>query len=429
MTQTILTVVIFVAMVVSYSMNRIPMALTSMIGMLLLVVTHCVEASSVLSTVGSSTVITMISMFIIAAGLQRTRMVDRLSKLVYRVSGRSFTKVLAGYVLVTFILGQFLPSTTAIVALVCPLVVSVCREMKVNPSKMLFSVAIVGVAAAWTITPVGPYAANYIESNGMLAEYGINGVSFTIFDEMIDKLPCSILVILWAIFFAPRFAPDIPDPMIEKFTGNARQEKPALSPFREILGYGVFAAVIICLIFSSFGLPVWVIPACGACVLVLGGVLSEKEAIRSMGLDIIMIYIGAATLGNAFAATGAGELIGNAVSALLGNTKNSYLIGAAFFFAAYVMTSLLYNRAVSKILIPIILLSSISMNCDPRGLMRMCYVGSMCSLITPMATTAVPMIMGAAGYTQKDLIRMNLIPAVLMCAVSVFTVMTRFPCF
>ena len=75
------------------------------------------------------------------------------------------------------------------------------------------------------------------------------------------------------------------------------------------------------------------------------------------------------------------------------------------------------------------ILSSISMNCDPRGLMRMCYIGSMCSLITPMATTAVPMIMGAAGYTQKDLVKMNIIPAILMCIVTVLFVMSRFPCY
>ncbi|MCR4606537.1 MAG: anion permease [Oscillospiraceae bacterium] len=429
MAQTVITIVIFVAMIISYSLNKIPMALTSMLGMVLLVITVCVAPSSVLSTIGSGTVVTMISMFIIAAGLQRTQMVDKLSGLVYRVSKGSFTRVLAGYVIVTFILGQFLPSTTAIVALVCPLVVSMCREMKVNPSKMLFSIAIVGVAASWTFTPIGPYAANYVESNGMLAEYGINNVSFTIFDEMIDKIPCSIVVILWAIFFAPKFAPDIPDPMIESFTGNVKKEKVPLSPVREVIGYGVFAAVIICLMFNSFGLPSWVIPALGACLVVLSGVLTEKEAINRMGLDIIMIYIGAATLGNAFAATGAGDIIGDAVSAVLGRTHNSYLIGAAFFAAAYIMTSLLYNRAVSKILIPIILLSSISMNCDPRGLMRMCYIGSMCSLITPMATTAVPMIMGAAGYTQKDLLKMNIIPAILMCAVTVLFVMSRFPCY
>ena len=434
MLQTVFTVIIFAAMVVSYCLNRIPMALTSVIGMLLLAVTGCVEPASVLSTVGSSTVLTMISMFVLAAALNRTSLIPALSSAVSRVSKGSFTRVLAAYVLFTFIIGQFMPSTTATVALVCPLAAEMCRQMKVSPSKMLYSVALVTVAASWTVTPIGPYAANYIESNGMLAEYGLGAYQFTIFDEMIDKLPCTVFVILWAIFAAPRFAPDYG---VEFREDSGREDalhvcdvsaKETLPRWKNILVYSVFLVVIVSLCFGSFGLPTWIIPAIGACLTVLFGVLNRKQALDSMGLEIIMIYIGAATLGNAFAATGAGELIGSAVAAVFGNAKNSYLIGAVFFAAAYIMTSLLYNRAVSKILIPVILISSISLNCDPRGLMRMCYVGSMCSLLTPMATTAVPIIMGEAGYTQKDLIKMNLLPALGMCAVTVFFVMSRYPC-
>lgn len=430
MAKLIITVVIFILMVISYSMNKISIALTSLAGMLLLVLTGCVEASSVLSTIGSSTVITMLSMFIIAAGLSRTSLVTELSGKLLKISGGSFRKVLAGYVIATFVLGQFMPSTTAIIALVCPLVVSMCRQMNINPSKMLYSVALVTCAASWTLTPIGPYAANYIESNGMLAEYGLTAYEFTIFDEMIDKIPCTVFAIVWAIFLAPKFAPDIPAPELMSAQNTvSKSQRESLSKTKEIMVYIIFAAVILSLCFNSFGLPAWVLPACGACLYLLLGILTEREAITGMGVDIIVIYVGASALGNAFANTGAGDLIGNAVSALLGNTHNSYLIGAVFFIASFVMTSLVYNRAVSKILIPIILISSISMGCDPRGLMRMCYIGSMCSLMTPMATTAVPIIMGAGGYTQKDLVKMGILPAIGMCAVTVFFVMSRFPCY
>ena len=102
-----------------------------------------------------------------------------------------------------------------------------------------------------------------------------------------------------------------------------------------------------------------------------------------MGLDIIMLYVGVVTLGSAFGNTGAGELVGDTVAGLLSVTHNSYIIGAIFFIAAFVMTSVLYNRAVSKILIPLVILTAMSMNCDPRGLMEMCYIGSMCSVLTP----------------------------------------------
>lgn len=45
-------------------------------------------------------------------------MVTHISKLVYKVTKGSFTKVIAGYVFVTFILGRFIPSITALFVLV-----------------------------------------------------------------------------------------------------------------------------------------------------------------------------------------------------------------------------------------------------------------------------------------------------------------------
>ena len=81
-------------------------------------ISGCVDSKTALGNIGSNTVITMIAMFVIAAGLNRTQMVHHLSKMVYKVTKGSFTKVLAGYVLVTFALGQFIPSITALFALV-----------------------------------------------------------------------------------------------------------------------------------------------------------------------------------------------------------------------------------------------------------------------------------------------------------------------
>ena len=427
--QMTITLLVFLFMIVSFSLHKLPMALTSIVGMLVLVVTGCVDSKTALGNMGSNTVITMISMFIIAAGLGRTQMVEKLSKLVYRVSKGSFTKVLVGYVLVTFILGQFIPSITALFALVCPLVIAMCEEMKVSPSKMMYSIGLVTVATSFTIMPVGPYAATFIEDNGYLLEYGIQDYQFTAFTQMNIKIFVAAFVLIWAIFFAPRFAPDQPLVPISMVEARKKAQREPLSPVREVIGYLVFFGVIVCLIFQSFGLPSWIIPACGAAFLVLSGVLTEREAINSMCLDIIMLYVGVVTLGSAFANTGAGELVGDAVASLLGGVHNSYLIGAIFFLAAFVMTSLLYNRAVSKILIPLVILTSMSLKCDPRGLMEMCYIGSMCSVMTPMATSVVPMMMGAGGYDQKSLLKMGWIPSILMGVITVLVGMTLYPCY
>lgn len=429
MFQMYITLAVFVLMIVSFCLNKIPMAITSMLGMLVLVATGCVEPSQALSNIGSSVVVTMVSMFVIAAGLNKTQLVPKLSGIVYKVSKGSFTKVLAGYVIVTFILGQFIPSITALFALVCPIVIGMCDEMDFSASKMMYSIGLVTVSCSYAITPIGPYVGNYIENNGLLAEYGIEGFTNTIFTEMSIKLPVTIIILLYAIFIAPKFAPDKPVVPVKLFETKKGTEKEKLSKPREALAYVVFFGVVICLMFQSFGLPSWLIPALGASIVAASGIFKPREAVNSMGIDIVLLYVGVVTLGNAFAGTGAGDLVGNGVAGLLQNTRNSYVIGGVFFLASFIMTSLLYNRAVSKVLIPLALVTCASLKCDPRGIMQMCYIGSMSSLVTPLATSVVPMMMGAGGYDQKTLLKMGWLPSLLMAVATVLIGMTLYPCF
>ena len=73
-------------------------------------------------------------------------------------------------------------------------------------------------------------------------------------------------------------------------------------------------------------------------------------------------------------------------------------------------------------------MTCVSLNCDPRGLMELCYIGSMCSLVTPMATSVVPLMMGAGGYNEKTLLKMGWLPSIIMCIISVAVAMTLYPC-
>jgi len=413
-------------MIISFSLRKIPMALTAFIGMLLLVLFNCVPASEALGTLVNSTTVTIMSMFVISAGINKTQFIPALTKMVNKVSGNSLRSILISYVFVTFVLAQFIPSTTAVFAIVCPLVIATCKSLEISPSKVLYSVGIVTVTTAFTLTPIGPYAANFIENNGLFAQYGIVGFENTIFTEMILKIPATVATILWAIFGAPKLAPEY---CIEEGSlKDASSSSIDLSLWKQIVCYVVFAICIVGFVFNSFGLQTWIIPAAGAAIVVLIGALSEKEAYSNMGISIVILYAGTSCLGKAFANTGAGNVIGNSVAALLGNSHNSYVLGLAVFVAAFVTTSLLYNRAVSKILIPLVLATAATLQCDPRGLIQMCYIGSMCSFITPMATSVVPMMMSSAGYSQKDLLKMGWIPAILTCVATVFVGMTIFPC-
>ncbi len=172
MSQMTICLLIFAFMIVSFFIKKIPMSVTAILVMVLLVITGCTDVKTALPSFGSTTVITMVCMFIVAAGLSRTQMITHLSKLLYKVTKGSFTKVLATYVLMTCVLGQFIPSIVALFALVYPLVQGMCDEMHISPSKMMYPIAIASVSCAFIIEPIGPYAAWYTTDNGYMQSYG-----------------------------------------------------------------------------------------------------------------------------------------------------------------------------------------------------------------------------------------------------------------
>ena len=106
-------------------------------------------------------------MFVVAAGLTRTQMINNVTRLLYKVTEGSFTKVLASYVVITCIIGQFVPSIVAIFALVHPLVQNMCDRMNISPSKMMYPIAVASVSTSFIIEPIGPYAAWYVTQNGL----------------------------------------------------------------------------------------------------------------------------------------------------------------------------------------------------------------------------------------------------------------------
>lgn len=424
MSSMTICLLIFLFMAIAFFTNKIPLCFTSMIVLLLLVFTGCADGTTAIATFGSSTVITMVSMYIVAAGLNRTQMINHISSTLLRVTHGSFTKVLASYVIATCILGQFVPSIVATFAMVCPLVINVCEQMNVSPSKMIYPIAIASVSTSFIVIPIGPYAGDYVVLNGYLESYGWTQTAFTIWTDTPALFITGIATLIITIFVVPHFLPDKPDVATGALNRRAKKAQAPLSPFHEVLGYGVFIVVVLCLM---AGLPTWKVAMTGAVVLVATGVLSAQEAIDNMNMDTILLYVGVVVLGRALSDSGAAEMLGNIFANILGHTSNRYVVGVAFYTVAFIMTSVLYNRAVNMVLFPLTIMTCVTMGCDPRGPMILCNIASMSSLITPMATAVVPMAMTTGGYSQKTILKVGMIPAVVRGIVAVLVVMTMFP--
>lgn len=426
MNSMVICLIIFAVMIILFFNRKIPMAFTSMGVIVALYVAGCVDKATVFAGFGNNNVLTMAGMFIVAAGLSRTQMVNNITKLLYRVNNGSFTRVLASYILVIFLLGQFVPSLPAMFAMVYPLVISMCKQLKCSPSKMMYPIAVTVVSTSFVIEPIGPYAAWFVTQNGYLESYGWTGSLLSMWSETMVFLPTSLVTLLLTIFVLPKLMPDQPETETVAITGPDITNNEALSPVREFLGYGIFIATVIGLM---LGLPSWAVTMAGATAVVLSGVLDEQTALIRMNMSMVLLYAGVTVMGEALSNTGAAQLLGDLAASALSGVRNGYIIGAVFYLVSFLMTSFLYNRATTTVLIPILIITCSSIGCDPRGPVILCSLASMSSLITPMPNPVVPMAMQAGGYTQKTILRVGIIPAIVRGIVGVAIAMTIFPAF
>lgn len=432
MSQLTICLIIFLLTLVGFAVGSkyVSITIISLISMMLMMLTGCLDTETALGCFSNSSAILMASMFVVAAGLNKTQMVNKVSAFICRISKGSFTKVLAGYVLLTFILAQFIPSAVVVFSIVFPLGLSVCKEMKISPSKMMFSLGITSIGTVITL-PLSSAIQEFARIDGFLEAYEYTQYNMKVTDITFAKFPVAITIMLLAIFVLPKFAPDHPADIDEAAINKGKTSEAAvLDPVREVIGYLTFILVLVGMIFSSkIGLANWQITLTGALVIMASGILKKDEAIKSMNLSMVLLYIGALGIGNALSATGAADLIGDWLSNIVVGLNNNYLAGLLLFIVPFILTQFMLNLGVYSIFVPLYIMLCKSMGANPIGPIMLCMIACMTAFFTPLATPAVPVMMGAGNYNVKDLVKMGWIPFIVITVVAVGWIMTVYPIF
>ena len=426
MTPLTICLIICALTMISYIIGKIPMGLTAMLSMVAFVLTGCLKPATAAGYFGNANGIMMLSMFVVAAGFNRTQFVKKCATSVNKIAKGSLTKVMLGYIVVAAVLAQFIQSSVIVYGIMAPMLIASCEELNIKPSKVLFPLAMVCIATISTL-PLGSGATVFAEMNGYLEanDYTVFAVGLT--DAMKARLPMLIIMVVYCIFFATKFAPS--EPPVEVGTIQARKEdKAPLKPFQERAGYIIFILTTLALLFQrQLGVEVWVICISGALAMILFGVLTEKEAIGAINWPMAFLFVGALAMGGALTETGAGEAVGPILANVANKINNPYIIGLIFFIVPFLLTQVMMNRTVMIIFIPIAILACKAMNANPVGIILLVQAACLSSFATPMATPAIPMCMASGGYNIPSLLKQSIIPAILLCVVAVGWIMTVFP--
>ncbi len=432
--QMIICLAIFLFMILGFVFAdklHTTLSIVALCAIMMVSFSGLMEPKEVLACFSNKNVWLITGMFIVAAGLNRTQAVHKVSQMVYKISSGKFNVMLGGYLLVALILTNMIPSPMVVFGIVSPLLAASSEKFDVSPSKVMFPLGLVCVSCCGFL-PVGIGATTFATENGYLESYGYTDYAMQLLDPLKARgITCTVMF-LYALFIAPKTCPAQPSvPIVISAKAQDGKSAPApLNPVREVLGYGIFILTTVTLILQShLGVESWQIAMTGATLVLLTGVLTPKEATQALPVRVALMLISALAVGGSMVNCGLGDAIGDMVASALGSTRNNYVIGFAFFTIPFLLTQVMQNQSVSSIFRPIAIMTCKAMGANPIGPILLLNAACLTAFLTPMATGTIPPMMDAGGYNQRDLLKVGVLPSLIVCAVAILSTMTIYPAF
>lgn len=189
--------------------------LVALLALIALGLTGVLTSQEVFSGFSRSAVILLIAIAVLAEGLRRTGVADRLGDLLLRVAGKRESRLVVLSMLAGAFLSLFMNNIAA-AAILLPVVSAAARKAEANPSRLLMPLAfgtILGGMATLLTT------ANIVVS-GLLRDQGLPG--FGLLDFAPVGLPLVALGVAYMALWGRRLLPALP---IRERTGIPRPEE------------------------------------------------------------------------------------------------------------------------------------------------------------------------------------------------------------
>ncbi len=197
--------------------EKISVDLTAIGIMVLLVVTRILTPREAVSGFSNPAVITVGAMFVVSKGMMRTGGVEFLGRQVIRLARGNSLLALAVILFTVAIASAFI-NNTPVVILFIPVVMTMCCEFGLSPSKYLIPISYASILAG-TCTLIGT-STNIIISD-LSNDYGYGALSM--FELSIIGVPIALIGILFLLIAAPRILPELANPVCHMQNSDHRQ--------------------------------------------------------------------------------------------------------------------------------------------------------------------------------------------------------------
>ncbi|MDI6401121.1 SLC13 family permease [Balneolaceae bacterium ANBcel3] len=424
-------------------------------------------------------VITVGALFIIASGIQKSRLLSLIEPFLMPSRGttqNTLLRVMAS----TSVLSSFL-NNTPIVAMLIPQLEEWAKRNRIPVSRLLIPLSYAAIVGG-TVTLIGT-STNLIVS-GMMMDRGL--APFSLFQLAWIGIPAVIAVLAWFVFIGYRYLPDrdkdgkslavrereraqkvynrpytihFPAEQRDYLPGvigatamrtagnstvassgsvlfSATQQDVALLPSgvytegrRIIPGLlngphsdrAIPALLILgfMMISSIFGfLPVHISVIFSAFGMVAAGVLPVRDVASSIQYPVLIVIASALALGRALEQTGlAGFLAEHTL--LFASGFGILAVLVMIYLMTNLLTELITNNAAAVLMIPIVFGITQSMGIDPHAAGMVVAVAASASFLSPIGYQTNLMVMKPGGYRFSDFARAGFPVTIILMAITI----------
>ena len=404
MSQTTITLLFLAFAVISFILEKIPLGLTASICAIGLTLTGVLDSQTTFAQYVNSNVILCVGMFVVGQALFETGMANKIGGLVTRFAKTERMLIIAIMVIVGIMSG-FL-SNTGTAAVLIPVVCGIADESGYSRSRLLMPL-VFAAALGGNLSIIG--APGNLMGVNALQEMGLP-TSFFMYAPV--GVPMLILGIIYFAFIGYRFLPEGKTMSTEEV--GEQRDFSNVPKWKQEVSLIVLILVILAMIFESeIGISIQVSACVGAIVLVLTGVISEKDALQSIDLKVVLLFGGSLALAKALDTTGAGSLIADKIVGLLGANPNPIILLLVIFIVTCALTNFMSNTATTALMVPIAVSLANSLGADPRAVVIATVIAGSCAYATPIGMPANTMVVGLGGYKFNDYVKSGL-PLILV---------------
>ncbi|MCE7490325.1 SLC13 family permease [Klebsiella pneumoniae] len=414
-----ITLCLLVFAIIMFVWEKVPLAVTSMVVCVALVLTGVLDLKQAFAGFIDSNVILFVAMFIVGGALFETGMANKVGGVITHFA-KTEKQLIFIIMVVVGVMSGFL-SNTGTAAVLIPVVIGVAAKSGFTRSRLLMPL-VFAAALGGNLSLIGA-------PGNLIAQSALQniGSGFGFFEYAKVGLPMLVCGILYFLTIGYKFLPNNSN-SIEVGSIGEQRDYSHVPRWKQILSLVVLIATILGMIFEKqTGISLTVAGCIGALVLVITGVLTEKQAYKAIDSQTIFIFGGTLALAKALEMTGAGKLVADQVIGLLGNNSSPFMLLVVVFALSVVMTNFMSNTATVALLVPVSLSIAAGMGADPRAVLMATVIGSSCAYATPIGMPANMMVLSAGGYKFVDYAKSGIPLIIVSTIVSLILLPILFP--